>query len=939
MFVIKRDGNEEPIQFDKITRRIANMRDLEPKLSVDPAIVAQKTIAGAYPGVKTSELDTLAAEDSAGMITVHPDYSLLASRIAVSNLQKETANKFSDCIEILYRYVNPKNNKWSPLISDSVYALVMKYKDYLDDLIVDSRDFLFDYFGFKTLEKSYLLKVNDKIVERPQYLFMRVAVGIHDTLKDIKETYDLISQKYFTLATPTLFNAGTPRAQMSSCFLLTMKEDSISGIYETLKDCALISKHAGGIGLAVHDIRSTSSYIAGTNGISNGIIPMLRVFNDTARYVDQCFTPDTLIYTDKGIKCIADVTFTDKVLSSDGELHKVIKPVLHNYKGEMLQIENNLGVTRVTPDHQIFVLKSRGHDIDILRSRLDISLSEPEFIDTRDLKIGDFTVFRRNACKNYNEYFNTFVHGNYLYSRVKSIKTIQYEGVVHDFEIESPHDYTVAHLGIAHNGGGKRKGSFAIYIEPHHPDIFEFLELKKNTGKEELRARDLFYALWVSDLFMRRVEEDSHFSLMCPNECPGLSDVHSEEFEKLYLKYESEGKYKRQIRARELWEKIIESQIESGTPYMLYKDHCNRKSNQQNLGTIRSSNLCSEIVEYTSPDEIAVCNLASISLPKFVSNGKFDHEKLFEVVQVITRNLDRVIDKNYYPVKEAENSNKRHRPIGIGIQGLADVFILLDMPYDSNEARLLNVEIFDTIYYSAVWASIDLAKELGTYPSYAGSPASQGRLQYDLWNEKPLSRWDYQLLKERLSKYGLRNSLLTCIQPTASTAQIMGNNESYEPYTSNIYVRRTLSGEFKMVNTHLFNLLNSLKLWSPKLKDKIVAANGSIQSIPEIPDKIKAIFKTTWEIKQRCIIDMSADRGKYICQSQSLNLHFENPTYTQLNSAHLYGWKRGLKTGMYYLRTRPSSDPTKITVEETTVESKNEDAMVCTREAGCISCQ
>jgi ribonucleoside-diphosphate reductase alpha chain len=752
MYVVKRDGRREAVKFDKITARIKKLCYGLNSL-VAPEKVAMKVIEGLFDGVTTSELDNLAAEVAATNTITHPDYALLASRIAVSNLHKNTKKSFSDTVKDLYDYIDPKTNEKAPLISDEVYKIVKKNADVLDSTIIYDRDFRYDFFGFKTLERSYLLKLKGQVAERPQQMIMRVAVGIHkDDLDAAIETYNYMSEGWFTHATPTLFNSGTPKPQMSSCFLLATKEDSIPGIYDTLKQCAQISQSAGGIGLSIHDIRATGSYIKGTNGTSNGIVPMLRVFNDTARYVDQ--------------------------------------------------------------------------------------------------------------------------------------------------------------------GGGKRKGSFAIYIEPWHADIFDFLDLRKNHGKEEQRARDLFYALWTPDLFMQRVEENGDWTLMCPHECPGLSDTHGKKFEKLYKKYESEGKGRKTIKAQELWFKILESQIETGTPYMLYKDAANEKSNQKNLGTIKSSNLCTEIIEYTSPDEVAVCNLASIALPKFVIEGKFDFEKLFKVTYRVTRNLDKVIDANYYPVPEARNSNMRHRPIGIGVQGLADAFILMRQAFESEEARQLNKDIFETIYYAALTASKDLAIEKGPYESYKGSPVSQGILQFDMWSVKPSDRWEWDLLRQEIKKNGVRNSLLLAPMPTASTAQILGNNECFEPYTSNIYTRRVLSGEFIIVNKHLLRDLVKLGIWDDRLKNKLMASNGSIQNIDEIPDNIKNLYKTAWEISQKVLLDMAADRGAFIDQSQSLNIFMENANFAKLTSMHFYGWKAGLKTGMYYLRTKSATDAIKFTLDK-----------------------
>ena len=770
MYVVKRDGRKEAVKFDKITARIKKLcYGLNPLVA--PEKVAMKVIEGLFDGVTTSELDNLAAEVAATNTITHPDYALLASRIAVSNLHKNTKKSFSDTVTDLYQYIDPKTNEKAPLISDEVYKIVKKNSDVLDSTIIYDRDFRYDFFGFKTLERSYLLKLKGQVAERPQQMIMRVAVGIHkDDLDAAIETYNYMSEGWFTHATPTLFNSGTPKPQMSSCFLLATKEDSIPGIYDTLKQCAQISQSAGGIGLSIHDIRATGSYIKGTNGTSNGIVPMLRVFNDTAMYVDQ--------------------------------------------------------------------------------------------------------------------------------------------------------------------GGGKRKGSFAIYIEPWHADIFDFLDLRKNHGKEEQRARDLFYALWTPDLFMQRVEENGDWTLMCPHECPGLSDTHGKKFEKLYKKYESEGKGRKTIKAQELWFKILESQIETGTPYMLYKDAANEKSNQKNLGTIKSSNLCTEIIEYTSPDEVAVCNLASIALPKFVIDGKFDFEKLFKVTYRVTRNLDKVIDANYYPVPEARNSNMRHRPIGIGVQGLADAFILMRQAFESEEARQLNKDIFETIYYAALTASKDLAIEKGPYESYKGSPVSQGILQFDMWNVKPSDRWEWDLLREEIQKNGVRNSLLLAPMPTASTAQILGNNECFEPYTSNIYTRRVLSGEFIIVNKHLLRDLVKLGIWDDRLKNKLMASNGSIQNIDEIPDNIKNLYKTAWEISQKVLLDMAADRGAFIDQSQSLNIFMENANFAKLTSMHFYGWKAGLKTGMYYLRTKSATDAIKFTLDKEAMSepvAKNEEPVEVTK--------
>ncbi|HMJ69901.1 MAG TPA: ribonucleoside-diphosphate reductase subunit alpha [Cyclobacteriaceae bacterium] len=758
MLVLKRDGHRESVKFDKITARIEKLcYGLDPKF-VNPVEVAMKVINGLYDGVSTQELDNLAAEIAATMTTRHPDFAKLAARIAVSNLHKVTSKSFTNTMKRLYLYVDPKTGQNAPLISKETWKVIHDNAAELDEAILYDRDFSYDYFGFKTLERSYLMKIDGRVVERPQHLLMRVAVGIHgENLPAAIETYNLLSEKWFTHATPTLFNAGTPKPQLSSCFLLTMKDDSIDGIYDTLKQTAKISQSAGGIGLSIHNVRAKGSYIKGTGGTSNGIVPMLRNFDMTARYVDQ--------------------------------------------------------------------------------------------------------------------------------------------------------------------GGGKRKGSFAVYLEPWHADVFDFLELKKNHGKEELRARDLFYAMWIPDLFMKRVENNEMWSLFCPNEAPGLAEVYGDEFERLYEKYENEGKFRKQVKAQDLWFEVLESQIETGTPYILYKDHANRKSNQKNLGTIKSSNLCTEIIEYTSADEVAVCNLASLALPKFVTeDGTFDHDKLYEITKVATRNLNKVIDINYYPIEEARRSNMRHRPIGLGVQGLADVFIMLRMPFDSPEARGLNEDIFETIYFAAMESSMEQAKESGAYETFKGSPVSKGIFQFDMWGVEPKSkRWNWEQLKQDVKKHGVRNSLLVAPMPTASTSQILGNNECFEPYTSNVYARRTLSGEFIIVNKHLMRDLISLGLWSENMRQKLISTNGSVQSLSEIPQNIKDIYKTVWEISQKAIIDMSADRGAFICQSQSLNIHLTNPNFGKLTSMHFYAWKKGLKTGMYYLRSTAAADAIKFTLDKSAI--------------------
>ena len=789
MYVTKRDGSKEAVRFDKISNRIKKMTYGLNADFVDWMGISQKVIAGIFDGISTVELDNLAAETAASLIPSHPDYSILASRIAVSRLHKTTKKKFSETIEDLYGYIDPETGKPAGLINDETFEAIQQNREKFDSAIIHDRDFNFEYFGFKTLEKSYLLKMHGMAAESPQHMYMRVAAGIWGSdIKSALKTYELLSTHMMTHATPTLFNAGTKKPQLSSCFLLTMQDDSIAGIYKTLTDVATISQNAGGIGLAIHNIRSTNSYIRGTNGKSNGIVPMLKVFNETARYVDQ--------------------------------------------------------------------------------------------------------------------------------------------------------------------GGGKRKGSFAIYLEPWHADVEDFLDLRKNTGKEERRARDLFLALWIPDLFMERVENDQEWSLFSPSEVPGLHEIYGQEFIEKYTQAENSGKARKVVKARELWAKILESQIETGTPYILFKDSANRKSNQQNLGTIKSSNLCCEIIEYTDKDEQAVCNLASIAVNKFlrstdartnrIARGKceVDHQLLFDVSYQTAINLNRVIDVNFYPTPETYRSNMRHRPIGIGIQGLADLFAVMGISFTSQEAKKVNSEVFETIYFAAMTASKDLAKKNGAYETFAGSPLSEGKFQFNLWqvNDEELSgRWDWAKLRKDVLKHGARNSLLLAPMPTASTAQIMGNNEAFEPFTSNIYTRRTLSGEFIIINKHLVKDLISLGLWSENMKNMIIINKGSVQNIPNIPDDIKEIYKTVWEIRQKDLIEMSADRGKFICQSQSLNLFIENVNAAKLTAAHFHSWRQGLKTGMYYLRTKAAVDALSglgidtskykaIPEEATAVETKKESA-------------
>jgi ribonucleoside-diphosphate reductase alpha chain len=1107
MRVLKRSGNEEAVSFNKVLQRI---RKASKGLTINPDVLAQQVLSQIYDGVKTSEIDELTAQLAASLSTNHPDWATLASNIVISNHQKKTSDRFSSVM--LDLSTQPKGS----YIHEDIVALCTDPVSAarIDAAIDYQRDYQFDYFGFKTLEKSYLLRDAKRVIkERPQHMWMRVALALWTTNLDRAfETYDALSLKKFTHATPTLFNSGTPRQQLSSCFLLTMKDDSIAGIYETLKDCATISQHAGGIGLSIHKIRAKGSIIRGTNGTSNGIVPMLRNFNATARYVDQCFTPDTLVYTQTGPKEIEQIGVTDKVLTSRGTYENVRLPVRHSYTGPMLelQIKNSIYPVRTTPDHQILALTSQdiGLNYSVIRNRLEKKYATIEFYDAKDLRIGDFIAFpiptyeldnrhiteddcrmygillgdgyisrsnsgvclnsltkinaqnftkqymsrrgihvtesfdeespntvklswssnhtgfkftysqlydetsmkrfdsaflhlpkpkilqvlhgiletdgcigekeisleltshsiieavrymllrlgglssgyTRNRIGSVSSYkgittrletavlripripeilalfphapesrcFSFLRHENMLLSRIEDISETEYSGIVHDFEIEAPHDYVVSHLGVAHNGGGKRNGSFAIYLEPWHADIEDFLKLKLNTGMEEDRARDLFYALWIPDLFMKRVEANVDWTVFCPDEAPGLDDVWGAEFEALYHKYEAEGRGRKKINAQKLWFQILDSQIETGTPYLLYKDAANAKSNQQNLGTIKSSNLCTEIIEYSSPDETAVCNLASISLPSCVTSNAFDFEELRKIVAIAVRNLNRVIDINYYPTPETKKSNMRHRPVGLGIQGLADVFAMLKYDWESPEAARLNQLIFEYMYFEAVSESARIAQVEGSYVTFPGSPASQGRLQPDMWNVTPLTEkegtLDWATLRTH-AQAGLRNSLLVAPMPTASTSQILGNNECFEPFTTNIYTRRTLAGEFTVLNKYLLSELRDAGLWSDSLKNEIIARNGSVQGIEAIPVDVQARYKTTWEIKQRTLIDMARDRGAFIDQSQSLNLFVADPTYSKLTSMHFYAWKAGLKTGCYYLRSKAPVVAQQFTVD------------------------
>ena len=1208
-YVTKRNGDREKVYFDKINYRIEKLCE---GLKINPTRVTRDITKEMYNGIHTWELDELGAQIAASLCTEHPDYNTLASRIIVSNHHKNTSPSFSETMTMLYNNRDIHGNH-SPLISRELFDTTNLNAAKLNDTIKYERDYYFDYFGFKTLERSYLMRlkgsgdtestlpgvkqdIKGRIVERPQHMFMRVSLGIHGSnIRDAINTYNLMSNKYFIHATPTLFNAGTRRPQLSSCFLLAMKEDSIDGIYSTLRDCALISKWAGGIGLHVHNIRAKNSAIRGTNGISNGLVPMLRVFNNTARYVDQCLIPDTIIYTSKGPKPICEVvTGETQIYNLKGELETVSQVLEHEYSGEILEVNvsSSIDPLIITPQHPVYSItgQSKGINYNVIRKRLERNLIKPDWVEAGDLTANDFVGFpipqtetdissitmddcymyglilgdgslnksgtnygylslnseskrhiiewvteyfkakfidfrversetrklvriywnksvnlpfqysdfymnhdkhcssrflnlpiekssfilkglidtdgsigneilfdstsrnliesvrllclrmgaltggykrdrrgeshitkygdtitnkllsfslripktteicnllgtRSNVSNNETgKFFKFFRHGDILYSRIKDINSKQYNGVLYDLQMPNEHNYLV-HSGLVHNGGGKRNGSIAIYLEPWHADIFDFLLLKKNHGNEEDRARDLFYALYICDLFMKRVREGGNWTLFCPDEAPGLSDTFGDEFEKLYTRYEEEGRGKKTIEAQKLWTAILESQIETGTPYMVYKDACNRKSNQQNLGVIKSSNLCTEIVEYSDREQFAVCNLASIGLPRFVGENGFDFTKLEEVVKVMTRNLNKVIDINFYPVPETKRSNTLHRPIGLGVQGLADVFAKLGYPFASEEARKLNNDIFETIYYASMTASMELSREreeiikefkeysdnpelydsmadnetefqemldkmrsensiideeidrtefLGSYSSYIGSPLYNGKLQFDLWErESPAKyplRHNWDSLRSEIKKYGVRNSLLLAPMPTASTSQILGNNECFEPFTTNIYIRRTLAGEFIVINNHLINELIKLGVWNNDIKNRIIEANGSIQGIEEIPDNIRNTFKTVWETSNKVLIDMAADRGRFICQSQSLNLFVEKPNFNNLSSMHMYAWKSGLKTGLYYLRTRPVAQAQKFTIEPGK-RPENKPVLACSRDnPDCEAC-
>jgi len=1123
MNVTKRDGQLEIVSFDKILQRIKRIGK-EANINVNYTSLAMKVIDQLYDGISTTKIDELSAEQCASMASIHYDYNTLAGRIIVSNHQKNTSASFCEVMEGLYQYLD-KQGKQSPIVSSELIEVVRKHKNQLDDLCDYSRDYLIDYFGFKTLDRAYMMRINGKTVERPQHMWLRVSIGIHGfDMERVIETYDLMSQKYFTHATPTLFNSGTPRPQLSSCFLLAMEGDSIDGIYNTLKDCALISKLAGGIGLHIHNIRATGSHIRGTNGTSNGIVPMLRVFNNTAKYVDQCVHPETIIFTTHGPKQIQDCTAGETSIFNMLGQTEVIQNVLeHQYEGEILEIQtmHALFPLHVTPLHPLYVLKGqqKGLNYKVIKNRLDKQICNFQWIEATELTTDDMVVYpipthsidnniitkedcymygvilgdgymnnsndtgyvslhtenklhirefmeqyfqekivdyrvdikdnttrvrwnrtihlpfryndfydenktkrihhrwlnlpiekskfilkglidtdgcidkeivfdntslnlieslkficlkmglltsgyirdrigeshetergiienkKLNYCLKipktkdvcdlmnieYNEkqFFKFFKYNNFLLSRIEKISINQYSGILYDLQLCSQHNYLLEN-GLLHNGGGKRNGSFAIYLEPWHADIEVFLQMRKNHGDEELKARDLFYALWIPDLFMERVKANGKWTLMCPDECPGLADVYGDKFKTLYESYEQSGKGRITINARDLWFKVMDAQMETGTPYLLYKDACNRKSNQKNVGTIKSSNLCSEVVQYSDDKETAVCNLASIGLPTFIKNGVFDYDMLHSVTKVATKNLNRIIDVNYYPTEKTRLSNMRHRPIGIGVQGLADVFIILGHPFLSDEAKQINRNIFETMYHAALEASYELAQKEGAYETYEGSPASLGELQFDMWSIDPGdSRYDWVKLKHQIHKYGLRNSLLLAPMPTASTSQILGFNECIEPLTSNIYSRRTLAGEFIQANKYLMADLIGLNLWNEKIKNNMIANHGSIQQIVEIPQDIKDKYKTVWEMSMRGLIDMAADRGAYICQSQSLNLWIEDPNYNTLTAMHFYTWAKGLKTGIYYLRRRGKHQAQQFTIEPdratTTVDNQNDD--------------
>ena len=1115
MYVVKRNGEREIVSFDKILQRIKNT-GTEADIHINYTTLAMKVIDQLFDGISTTQIDELTSDQCASLASTHPDYNKLAGRIVVSNHQKNTSDSFSEVIGQLYNYTD-KRGKSSPLVSEELYFIVNKNSTLFDELCDYSRDYLIDFFGFKTLERAYMMKINQKIVERPQHMWLRVAIGIHGiNMERVIQTYEYMSLKYFTHATPTLFNSGTPRPQMSSCFLLAMEDDSISGIYNTLNDCANISKWAGGIGLHIHNIRATGSHIRGTNGTSNGIVPMLRVYNNTAKYVDQCLHPETIVYTTHGPK---QIQHCEHGVTSSYNIHgisEVIENVLeYSYEGKMLEINtmHSIFPLKITPEHPMYVLRNqeKGLNYTVIQHRLEKGLAQIEWVDAKDVGGNDMVAYSipsfeadvesisiddcrmygiilGDGCMNrstestgyislhtenkantrdfiikylesrsihanitvngnttrirwnqhlelpfrYNDFydenkekrilpkwlnlpivksnailrglietdgcngekelvfdstslnlfesvrflclrngiltsgyirdrigekhetrngiienkvigyclriprtveicelmgseyklgnfFKFFRYNNLMFTRVKTIEETVYNGVVYDLQLKQEHNYMI-HNGIVHNGGGKRNGSFAMYLEPWHADIEVFLQMRKNHGDEELKARDLFYALWIPDLFMERVKSDGDWTLMCPDECPALSDVYGDAFDSLYTHYEKEGKGRVTMKARKLWFQILDAQMETGTPYLCYKDAANKKSNQKNIGIIKSSNLCTEIMQVSTPEETAVCNLASIALPAFIDHSTaqptFCFDKLHEVTKVVTYNLNCVIDKNYYPTDKTRTSNLKHRPVGIGVQGLADTFIQMNISFDSDEARQLNKLIFETMYNAALEESCELAKDDGRYDSFDESPASKGELQYDMWGVTPTERrYDWSELKTKIKLYGLRNSLLLAPMPTASTSQILGYNECIEPITSNIYSRRTLAGEFIMANKYLMQELLALGMWNDQIKNNIIANHGSVQQIETIPIEIREKYKTVWEIPMRTLIDMAADRGAFVCQSQSLNLWLEDPNYKALTSMHFYAWEKGLKTGIYYLRRRGRHQAQQFTIE------------------------
>ena len=1147
MYVTKRNGKQEIVSFDKILNRIKKLGQ-EANIKLNYTGLVMKVIDQLYDGISTTKIDELSAEQCASMASIHPDYNNLAGRITVSNHHKNTSSSFKDVMTSLYQYKD-KHDKQSPLVTEEIVMIANQYEDEIEELIDYDRDYLIDYFGFKTLERAYLMKINQKTVERPQHMWLRVAIGIHgDNFSRVEETYRYMSLKYFTHATPTLFNAGTPHPQLSSCFLLSMESDSIEGIYNTLKDCALISKWAGGIGLHVHNIRASGSHIRGTNGNSNGLVPMLKVFNNTAKYVDQCVHPETIIYTTQGPKQIQNcIVGETEIINMKGDVETIQNVLEHSYEGEFLEIDSmhSLYPLRITPEHPVFALRGqqKGLNYKVIKNRLEKKIVDFEWTDAKDLTTSDMLVYpiptyKRDistisaddcymygvilgdgsmcnktdsagyvcmhtthkkhvadfmesyftkTCTNYttkieenttrirwnrsvhlpfryndfydeskqkrvqarwlnlpiekskyilkglidtdgclslgdqkgktgelvfdstsinliesvrficmrmgvltsgyirdrvgeshdtdrgiienkkisyclripktqeiceligmtfneSQFFKFMRYGDFMLSRIQDIRTTNYQGVLYDLQMSKEHNYLIEN-GLVHNGGGKRNGSFAIYVEPWHADIEVFLQMRKNHGDEELKARDLFYALWVPDLFMERVKADGQWTLMCPDECPGLSDVYGEDFNKLYTSYEQAGKGRKSVKARELWFQVLDAQMETGTPYILYKDACNKKSNQKNVGTIKSSNLCTEILEYSDDKESAVCNLASIALPTFVDtsdpeNPTFDFTMLHDIAKVVTYNLNKIIDVNYYPTEKTRRSNMRHRPIGIGIQGLADTFMLMNMAFGSDAAKQLNKDIFETIYHGALTESCILAKKEGAYETFQGSPASEGILQFDMWTNiseagHPNNRYDWSSLKASIIMNGLRNSLLMAPMPTASTSQILGFNECIEPITSNIYNRRTLAGEFILANKYLMNDLIKLDLWNEKIKNNIIANHGSVQHIDVIPQEIREKYKTVWEIPMKTLIDMAADRGVYICQSQSLNLWLEDPNYSNLTSMHFYSWSKGLKTGIYYLRRRGRHQAQQFTIEP---EKKDLGENSCESEEICEMC-